>query len=52
MQTKEQEGDEIEKRSPDDRDIGRKHARRDHRRDRIGGIMQAVKKVEDEGDRD
>ena len=52
MQAKEQEGDEIEERSPDDRDTGRKHARRDHRRDRICGVMQPVEKIEDEGDRD
>ena len=33
-------------------DIGRKHARGDDRRDRIGGIVQAVEEVEDERDRD
>ena len=52
MQAEEQKGDEIEERGPGDRDIGRKHARRDDRRDRIGGVMQAVEKIEDERDRD
>jgi hypothetical protein len=52
MQPEKQKGDEIEERRPGDRDIGREYARRDHRRDRIGGVMQTVEEIEDEGDHD
>ena len=50
--SEEQERDEVEECRPDDRNIRRKHPRRDHRRDRIGGVVQAVEKIENESDRD
>ena len=44
--------DEIEERRPDDGLARREHARRHHRRNRIGGVVKTVDVVEDQGDRD
>ena len=50
MQPKEQEGDEIEEGSPEDRILRPQDPRRYDRRNRIGSIMQAVEKIEQQGD--
>jgi glycosyltransferase involved in cell wall biosynthesis len=44
--------DEVPKGSPDDALHRRQHARRNHRGDRIGGVVKAVDVVEGEGDGD
>ena len=48
----EQEGDEVEEGGPDHRHLRAQHAGRDHGRDRIGGVVQAVQEIEQQGDAD
>jgi hypothetical protein len=48
---KNQKGNEIKERGPENRILWAQHAGRNHGRDRIGGIMQAIQQVEDQRDR-
>ena len=50
MKADEQEGDEVEESRPGDRHLRREDARRDHGRDRIGRVVQAVDEIEREGE--
>src|SRR5690349_6605226 len=52
MQAEEQESDEVEEGSPKDGRAGRQNARRHDRGNRIGGVMQPVEEVENEGEGD
>ena len=47
-----QEGDEIEEGRPEHRILRAQHPGRHDRRDRIGGVVQAVEEVEQQRDRD
>ena len=44
--------DEIEERRPDDRLAGRQDARRDDRRDRVGGVVKPVDVIKDQRNED
>ena len=50
VQPEYRERDEVEERGPDDRGLRAQHARRDHRRDRVGGVVQAVQEIEQQRD--
>jgi hypothetical protein len=50
VEAEEQKRNEIKEGGPDHRILWAQHAGRDHGRDRIGGIMQAVQQVEDQRD--
>jgi hypothetical protein len=52
MQPEEQKGDEVEERGPSHGYVRGKNTRRYDRCNRIGGVMQAVEKIEDESDQD
>ena len=52
VQAEHQEGDEVEERRPDHGVARRQHPGRDDGGDGIGGVVQAVQEVEDQGDGD
>ena len=52
LQAEEQKGDEVEEGRPGHRVMRPQHARGDDRRDRVGGIVHAVEKIEQEVDGD
>jgi len=52
LQLEHQIGEHVERRRPDDRMMGLEHAGRDHGRDRVGRIVEAVHEGEREGERD
>jgi hypothetical protein len=52
VQAKEQKGDEIEERRPNDGIVGAQDPRRDDRRDRVGSVVQSIEKIESQRDRD
>ena len=52
VEPEEEEGDEVEEGGPGDRELRAEHAGRYHRRDRIGGVVQAVQEIEQQGDAD
>ena len=52
MQAEEEEGDEVEEGGPGDRILRFQHAGRHDGRDRVGGVVQAVQEIEQQGDTD
>ena len=52
MQPEDQERDEVEECRPHHRIARPQHARRDDGRDRVGGIVQAIEKIEHKRDHD
>ena len=52
MQPEEEESDEVEEGGPGDRIVRLENASRHDRRDRVGGVVQAVQEIEQQGDAD